>query len=66
VLEVPHEGGGIEEVDGCDAQASLRGNTHTLLDYQSRAKDSRHGQAGSRDGVSGATTPLLDMGGRQG
>jgi hypothetical protein len=28
VLEVPHEGRGIEEVDGGDAQARIWGRTH--------------------------------------
>jgi len=34
VLEVPHEGRGIEEADGGNAQAGLLGGNHVLLDYQ--------------------------------
>jgi len=32
VLEVPHEGRGVEEVDGGDAEAGVRGVVHSLLD----------------------------------
>jgi len=31
VLEVPHEGRGVEEVDGGDAEAGLRGGGHLSL-----------------------------------
>ncbi len=40
MLEVPHEGRGIEEIDGGDAQAGLWCWVHCLLDYQSDVKDS--------------------------
>jgi hypothetical protein len=41
VLEVPHEGRGIEEADGGDAQTGMGDGAHTFLDYSLRAKDSR-------------------------
>ena len=31
VFEVPHEGRGVEEVDGGDAEAGLRGGGHLSL-----------------------------------
>jgi len=31
MLEVPHEGRGVEEVDGCDAGAGVRGGGHLSL-----------------------------------
>ena len=38
MLEVPHEGGGVEEVDGGDAQGTqrsrFRGVVHSFLEYQ--------------------------------
>jgi hypothetical protein len=40
MLEVPHEGRGIEEVDGGNAQAGIWGRAHVFLEYQPRAKDS--------------------------
>jgi hypothetical protein len=40
MLEVPHERGGVEEVDGGDAETIVRGGVHCLLDYQSDVKDS--------------------------
>jgi hypothetical protein len=39
VLEVPHEGRGVEEADGGDAQAGFWCWVHCLLDYQPCVKD---------------------------
>jgi hypothetical protein len=40
VFKVPHEGGGVEEVDGGDAETGWRGRIHWLLGYQSDVMDS--------------------------
>jgi hypothetical protein len=34
VLEIPHQGRGIEKVDGGDAQARISVRIHSPLDYQ--------------------------------
>lgn len=62
VLEVPHEGRGIEEVDGGDAQDALwtriRDRIHASLEYQSQAEDAGSQRTAMPDG--------LDMGLRRG
>jgi hypothetical protein len=40
VLEVPHQGRGIQKVDGGDAYAGMGNVFHGLLDYQAGVKDS--------------------------
>ena len=49
MFEVPHEGRGIEEADGCDAQTGLGQGSHALIDYFSEAV--------VLSGASAATTP---------
>jgi hypothetical protein len=39
VLKVPHQGRGVEESYGSDAQTGLGTNTHAQIDYQHRAQD---------------------------
>jgi hypothetical protein len=52
MLEIPHEGRGVEEVDGGDAQfhslAGIRCGIHAYSEYQLRPKDAVRAAAGNR------------------